>query len=135
MNALALRHPRKTSTPPSPPDINNTWEDDDDDGSRGHILIYGADQNMLENILEIPRVMAQSIWKDIFSLSSFTDIEELDTYLYRKVLQNPKLLVSLTYLVTQENVSRCLGSFLGFFEKVPGFSSSSDLRKTIQELK
>jgi len=138
MNAVLIEHPRKrveAHTPPSPPDINNIWENGDDDNTRGHVLIYGADEDTLETILRIPRVMAHSIWQDMFYLSSFTDIDELDAYLYKKVLWDPKLLVSLTYMVTQENVNRCLRSFLWFFEKVPGFSSSSDLHKTIQELK
>ncbi len=74
--------------------------------------MYGENEPELDEILRIPKMMADSIWHDMFRITSFTDLDELNNYLYRKVLQNPKLLVSLTYIITQENVKRCLDSFL-----------------------
>lgn len=122
-----------TLEPAKPTSITtlNSWYGDD---NRWKIVVFWDHNKTIEDVIWVARSMAENIWNGTFSFFTSTDLTRIDQYLKSTVIKNPKLLVSLMYLVTQDNVDSCLASFMSFLDRLPGFTSSSDLRFRITQI-
>jgi hypothetical protein len=128
LDRATIPEPPVQLIPPSP----NFWDGDDD--NLWKIVVFWDDEKSIEEVLITARMMAESIWRDTFSFYTSTEIVSITDYLTWTVIRNPKLLISLVYIVNQWNVDDCLTSFMNFLDKLPGFKSSTELGTFTQKI-